>query len=124
MGADDAGLSHRKHQDLEGHIKHKMAAALKRFIPLFDRVLIQKAEAITKTSSGILIPEKSVAKVTTGKVVAVGEGVRTETGTIIPPVVSVGDEVMLPEFGGTKVSLEEKDYFLFRDSDLLAKLKG
>lgn len=43
-------------------------------------MLIQKAEAVTKTSSGILIPEKSVAKVLTGKVVAVGEGLRTEVG--------------------------------------------
>ncbi|XP_068239653.1 10 kDa heat shock protein, mitochondrial-like [Palaemon carinicauda] len=101
-----------------------MAGALKRFIPLFDRVLVQKAEAITKTSSGILIPEKSVAKVLIGKVVAVGEGARSENGATIPPVVAVGDEVMLPEFGGTKVTLEEKDYFLFRDSDLLAKFKG
>ncbi|XP_050732920.1 10 kDa heat shock protein, mitochondrial-like [Eriocheir sinensis] len=101
-----------------------MAAALRRFIPLFDRVLVQKAEAITKTSSGILIPEKSVAKVLTGKVVAVGEGQRTESGSLIPPAVSVGDEVLLPEFGGTKVTLEEKDYFLFRDSDILAKLKS
>lgn len=41
-------------------------------------MLVQKAEAITKTTSGILIPEKSVAKVLTGKVVAVGEGQRTE----------------------------------------------
>ncbi|KAK7084955.1 10 kda heat shock protein [Halocaridina rubra] len=101
-----------------------MAGALKRFIPLFDRVLIQKAEAITKTSSGILIPEKSVAKVNTGTVVAIGAGARTENGTTVPPAVAVGDEVMLPEFGGTKVLLEEKEYFLYRDSDLLAKLKN
>ena len=47
-------------------------------MPLFDRVLVQKAEVVTKTASGILIPEKSQAKVLTGKVVAVGEGMRTE----------------------------------------------
>ncbi|XP_042234106.1 10 kDa heat shock protein, mitochondrial-like [Homarus americanus] len=101
-----------------------MAGALRRFIPLFDRVLVQKAEAVTKTSSGILIPEKSVAKVLFGKVMAVGEGVRTESGQVIPPAVAVGDEVMLPEFGGTKITLEEKDFYLFRDSELLAKLKS
>lgn len=101
-----------------------MAGALRRFVPLFDRVLIQKGEAITKTNTGILIPEKSIAKVLTGKVVAVGEGARTESGATIPPAVSVGDEVMLPEFGGTKVTLEEKEYFLYRDSDLLAKMKS
>lgn len=41
-------------------------------------MLVQKAEALTRTAKGILIPEKSVAKVLTGKVVAVGEGARTE----------------------------------------------
>lgn len=47
-----------------------------------------------------------------------------QSGATIPPAVSVGDEVMLPEFGGTKVTLEEKDYYLYRDSELLAKLES
>lgn len=47
-----------------------------------------------------------------------------QSGSLVPPVVSVGDEVLLPEFGGTKVTLEEKDYFLFRDSEILAKMKS
>lgn len=51
---------------------------MKKFVPLFDRVLVQKAEALTRTAKGILIPEKSVPKVLTGKVVAVGEGARTD----------------------------------------------
>lgn len=67
---------------LNRFVKHFQAGALKRFVPLFDRVLVQKAEAITKTSSGILIPEKSVAKVLTGKVVAVGEGSKTDVSEI------------------------------------------
>lgn len=86
--------------------------------------MVQKAEAITKTSSGILIPEKSIAKVLVGKVVAVGDGPRTESGTTAPLAVAVGDEVLLPEFGGTKVTLDEKEYVLFRDSELLGKFKG
>jgi len=101
-----------------------MAGALKKFVPLFDRVLVQKAEALTKTAKGILIPEKSVAKVLTAKVVAVGEGARTEAGTTVAPCVAVGDEVMLPEFGGLKVTLEEKEFFLFREAELLAKIKS
>ncbi|MPC30452.1 heat shock protein, mitochondrial [Portunus trituberculatus] len=47
-----------------------------------------------------------------------------QSGSVVAPAVSVGDEVLLPEFGGTKVTLEEKDYFLFRDSDILAKMKS
>lgn len=54
------------------------ASALRRFIPMFDRVLIERAEAITKTKSGIVIPEKAQQKVLKGTVVAVGPGQRTE----------------------------------------------
>lgn len=55
-----------------------VAAAAKRLIPLFDRVLIQKSEAITQTKGGIVLPEKAQAKVLKGRVVAVGPGSRNE----------------------------------------------
>jgi chaperonin GroES len=50
----------------------------KRLIPLLDRVLIQKAEAVTKTKGGIVIPEKAQGKVLRGMVVAVGPGSRNQ----------------------------------------------
>lgn len=45
-----------------------------------------------------------------------------QSGDFIQPQVKVGDKVLLPEYGGTKVELEEKEYHLFRETDLLAKL--
>jgi len=42
-------------------------------------------------------------------------------GEIQPVSVKVGDKVLLPEYGGTKVVLDDKDYFLFRDGDILGK---
>ena len=54
------------------------AGALKRFIPLFDRVLIERVAAETQTKGGVLIPEKAQAKVQTGTVVAVGPGSRAD----------------------------------------------
>ena len=51
---------------------------LRRFVPLFDRVLVQRAEVATKTKAGILIPEASQKKELTATVVAVGPGARTE----------------------------------------------
>jgi len=101
---------------------YSQAGALKRFIPMFDRVLIEKAEALTRTAGGIVIPEKAQQKVLQGTVVAAGPGARNEKGETIPMSVTVGDKVMLPEYGGTKVELENKEYHLFRESDLLAKL--
>ena len=51
---------------------------MKRLIPMFDRVLIEKAEIMTRTRGGIVIPEKAQQKVLQGTVVAVGPGARTE----------------------------------------------
>ncbi|XP_067006165.1 10 kDa heat shock protein, mitochondrial [Anabrus simplex] len=100
-------------------------AVAKRLIPLFDRVLIQKAEAVTKTKGGIVIPEKAQPKVLRGTVVAIGPGARNSKGEHTPLTVKVGDQVLLPEYGGTKVTLEEdKEFHLFRESDILAKLES
>jgi len=95
----------------------------KRVKPLFDRVLVEKAEAISKTKGGLYIPEKAQGKVVHGTIVATGPGSRNEKGEMIPLSVAVGDSVLLPEYGGTKIELESKDYFLYREHDILAKLK-
>uniref|UniRef100_A0A1B6L6B9 10 kDa heat shock protein, mitochondrial n=1 Tax=Graphocephala atropunctata TaxID=36148 RepID=A0A1B6L6B9_9HEMI len=101
-----------------------LAGAAKRLIPMFDRVLVQRAEAITKTKGGIVIPEKSQGKVLHGTVIAVGPGSRNSHGDVVPLQIQVGDKVLLPEYGGTKVELEEnKEYHLFRETDILAKLE-
>ncbi|XP_017783781.1 PREDICTED: 10 kDa heat shock protein, mitochondrial [Nicrophorus vespilloides] len=100
-----------------------MASAIKRLVPLFDRILVQKADAVTKTASGIVIPEKAAAKVLRGTVVAVGPGARNQAGDHIAPQIKIGDEVLLPEYGGTKVTLaEDKELHLYKESDILAKV--
>ncbi|KAK9737642.1 Chaperonin 10 Kd subunit [Popillia japonica] len=101
----------------------ELSGAAKKLIPLLDRVLIRKFEAVTKTKGGIVIPEKAAAKVLKGTVVAVGPGSRNPNGDHVPLAVKVGDNVLLPEYGGTKVELEENnEYHLYRESDILAKL--
>ncbi|XP_077296981.1 10 kDa heat shock protein, mitochondrial [Arctopsyche grandis] len=101
-----------------------MSGAIKRVIPLLDRVLIKRAEAITKTASGLVIPEKAQTKVIQGQVMAVGAGARASDGRQLAPLLAVGDRVLLPEYGGTKVKLDgdESEYHLFREADILAKL--
>ncbi|XP_062596012.1 10 kDa heat shock protein, mitochondrial-like [Saccostrea cucullata] len=98
-----------------------MASALKRFLPLFDRVLVERFAPELKTKGGIMLPEKSQGKVLQATVVATGNGARDQQGNIVPISVKVGDQVLLPEYGGTKVILDEKEYFLFRDGDILGK---
>jgi len=99
----------------------KMAGAVKRFLPLFDRVLVERFAPELKTKGGIMLPEKSAGKVLDATVVAVGPGKVTDSGSVVSPSVKVGDRVLLPEYGGTKVTLEDKEYFLFRDGDIMGK---
>ncbi|XP_077978429.1 10 kDa heat shock protein, mitochondrial-like [Glandiceps talaboti] len=94
---------------------------LRRFKPLMDRVLVERFAPEIKTKGGIMLPEKSVGKVLEATVVAVGPGAKNSEGQVIPMSVGIGDRVLLPEYGGTKITLEEKDYHLFRDADILAK---
>lgn len=68
-----------------------------------------------------MIPEKAQGKVASGTVVAVGSGGRNDQGQNIPLTVKEGDKVLLPEYGGQKVEIENKEYYLFRDSDILGK---
>merc|ERR1711953_1563191 len=98
-----------------------MSGALKRFIPMLDRVLVQRAEAVTKSKGGILIPEKAQSKVLEGTVVAAGPGMRNADGKHVAMGIEVGDKILLPEYGGTKITLEEKEYTLFREADIVAK---
>ncbi|XP_062518269.1 10 kDa heat shock protein, mitochondrial-like [Corticium candelabrum] len=100
-----------------------MAGVLKRFIPLFDRVLVEKFTPLTTSKGGLLIPESSQAKVPQGVVVAVGEGARNDNGTIQPMSVAVGETVLLPEWGGTKIDLDEQEYFIYKESEFLGKFK-
>ncbi|XP_051259716.1 10 kDa heat shock protein, mitochondrial isoform X2 [Dicentrarchus labrax] len=95
--------------------------AFRKFLPLFDRVLVERFTPETVTKGGIMLPEKSQGKVLQAKVVAVGPGAVNQKGNLQPVSVTVGEKVLLPEYGGTKVSLDDKDYFLFRDGDILGK---
>lgn len=101
----------------------KAARAVKRIIPLLDRVLIEKAVAEKTSSGGVLLPESAISKLNEGKVIAVGAGARTSDGTLIAPVVKEGDNVLLPEYGGSKVVVDGKDLFLYRDDDLLGLIQ-
>ncbi|XP_028847585.1 10 kDa heat shock protein, mitochondrial [Denticeps clupeoides] len=95
--------------------------AFRKFLPMFDRVLVERLAAETVTKGGIMLPEKSQGKVLQATVVAVGPGAVNPKGSVLPVSVKVGDKVLLPEYGGTKVILDDKDYFLFRDGDILGK---
>jgi len=70
-----------------------------------------------------MIPEKAQGKVLEGTIVSVGPGYRTEDGKTLPMQLNVGDRVLLPEYGGNKVILDDKEYHIFRESDIMGKFE-
>jgi chaperonin GroES len=97
--------------------------AFKKLRPLMNRVLIKKAEPLTKTKGGILLPENKAEQLNFGTVIAVGPGRTLDNGQVRPCFVKEGDTVLLPEYGGSKVQLaDEQEYFIYRDDDIMGTL--
>jgi chaperonin GroES len=78
-------------------------------------VLVEPLEAETKTASGIIIPDSAKEKPQKGNVVAVGVGTKEN-----PVTVKVGDTVLYGKYSGTELKLENNDYLIMRESDILA----
>lgn len=89
--------------------------------PLADRVLVRRAAKEAQTAGGIYIPTDNVKRANEGEVVAVGAGMRDVSGSLHAPVLKAGDAVLLPEYGGTKVEIDDEELFLFREDDILGK---
>ncbi|EFB15180.1 hypothetical protein PANDA_013665, partial [Ailuropoda melanoleuca] len=82
---------------------------------------VERRAAETVTKRGIMLPEKSQGKILQATPVADGSGSKGKGGESQPVDVKVGDQVLLPEYGGTTVVLDDKDYFLFREGDIPGK---
>jgi chaperonin GroES len=90
--------------------------------PLDDRIVVEPMEAEAKTKGGIVLPDTAKEKPQRGKVVAVGPGRIADDGKRIAPSVKKGDVVVYARYGGTEVEVDEKEYIILRESDILAKV--
>ncbi|KNC78614.1 hsp10-like protein [Sphaeroforma arctica JP610] len=97
-------------------------SAVTKFRPLFDRVLVQRLVAETRTAGGVILPEAAQSKVNEGTIVAVGPGAAASNGSIVTPVVNVGEKVVLPEYGGTPLKLGGEEYTLYREAEIVGVL--
>lgn len=91
--------------------------------PLADWVIAQQEEAVTKTASGIYLPDKSTEKPKTAKVVAVGPGKVGDDNERVPMTVKVGDRIVYKTYSTTEVKVDDTEYILVREEDVLATLK-
>lgn len=92
--------------------------------PLSDHILIEPIKEEEKTKSGILLPDTAEKeKPEQGKVIAVGPGKKTEDGKIIPVEVKPGDVVLFTKYGPNEIKVDNKEYLIAREEDILAILE-
>ena len=87
--------------------------------PLADRVLLKSVEAEETTASGIILSTANKEKPVISEVIAVGPGGIVD-GNEVKMVVKVGDKVVVAKYAGTEVKLDDVDYSIVRQSDILA----
>ena len=94
--------------------------------PIGDRVLLKETEQQNdRTAGGIIIPDSAkLEDVKRAQVIKVGNGIYTQSGTLIPMTVSEGDEVIIPPYHqGIEVKVNGEKYILLRESEILMVLK-
>ncbi len=87
--------------------------------PLHDKVLIKRMGEEEKTKGGIIIPDTAKEKPQEGKIVAVGQGKRSEDGKLIPLQVKKGDRVLFAKYAGTEVKVNGEEHVILSEDDLL-----
>jgi chaperonin GroES len=91
-----------------------------RIRPLADRVIVKPAEREERTKGGIFLPDTATKeRPQEGTVLAVGEGRRDESGKIIPMNVQVGDRVLFAKYGGTEFKVDDEEYLMLSEKDIL-----
>ncbi len=101
------------------HIIMKKEAVIMKLTPLGDRVVLKQMEAEETTKSGIVLPGQGKEKPQQAEVVAVGPGGLVD-GKEVKMEVKVGDQVIFSKYSGTEVKLEEEEYIIVRQNDILA----
>ena len=90
--------------------------------PLHDRILVERLEEQEVQKGGIIIPDTAKEKPQEAKVIAVGTGKTSEDGKRIPLDVKPGDRVLFGKYSGSEVTVEDKEYLILREEDILAIL--
>ncbi len=99
-----------------------MAQATKtKLRPLHDRILVKRLEEEV-THGSIVIPDTAKEKPQEGKVVAVGTGKVTDDGKTIPLAVKAGDRILFGKYSGSEVTLDDEEYLIMKEEDVLGIL--
>ena len=90
--------------------------------PLHDRILVERLEEQEVKKGGIIIPDTAKEKPQEGKVIAAGNGKIADDGKKIPLDVKAGDKILFGKYSGSEVKIDDKEYLIMREEDVLAIL--
>ncbi|MBI4435871.1 MAG: co-chaperone GroES [Candidatus Omnitrophica bacterium] len=91
--------------------------------PLGDKVIVEILNAEEKTKGGIVLPDTAKEKPQEGKVIAVGTGKTLSNGKIVTPRVKPGDRIIFGKYSGNEVEVEDHEYLIVNEEDILAIVK-
>ena len=94
------------------------------FRPLYDRVLVKRLEAESRSAKGLFIPDTAKDKPQQAEVVAVGPGRTTDKNLVVPMVVKPGDRILFGKYAGDEIKVDGVDHIILRESDILAVLEA
>jgi len=93
--------------------------------PLHDRVIVTRVEAAEEeTQGGIVIPDSAKEKPQEGLVVAVGDGKVLDNGTKVGMSVQPGDKILFGKYSGSDVKIDNVEYLIMREDEVLGVLEG
>ncbi|PYN41086.1 MAG: co-chaperone GroES [Candidatus Rokuibacteriota bacterium] len=91
--------------------------------PLHDRIMVERLEEQEVKRGGIIIPDTAKEKPQEGKVIAVGTGKVGDDGKKIPLDVKTGNKILFGKYSGSEVKIDDKEYLIMREEDVLAILE-
>ena len=91
--------------------------------PLHDRILVKREEEKERKKGGIIIPDTAKEKPQEGKVIAVGQGKVNDDGKKVPLDVKTGDKILFGKYSGSEVTLDNEEYLILREEDVLCILE-
>lgn len=90
--------------------------------PLYDRLVVQRIEESETMRNGIIIPDSAKEKPQEGKVIAAGNGKKSDDGKVTPLDVKAGDRILFGKYAGNEIKLDGEEYLIIREDEVLGVL--
>jgi len=91
-----------------------------KIVPLNEKIVVERLEADDRTAGGIILPDTAKEKPKQGKIISVGDGKLLDDGKRAAFQVKVGDKVLFSSYSGNEVTVDNKEYLIMTEEDVLA----